>query len=80
VAGEPPYDVLITRGHVIDGTGTPARRADVAVRNGRIVRVTARIMGSARDTINATGLIVAPGFIDPHAHISAIAEQPDAEK
>jgi len=79
MATEPPYDVLITRGRVIDGTGTPARRADVAFKSGRIVRVAARIAGAARDTINATGLIIAPGFIDPHAHISAIAEQPDAQ-
>jgi len=63
-------DVLITNGTLYDGSGTPGRRADVALRADRIVFVgdakSARI--TAARTIDATGLIVAPGFIDPHTH------------
>src|SRR2546425_157202 len=64
------YDVLIENGAVIDGTGAPARRADVAIAGGKIVEVGA-ISGSARRTIDADGLVVAPGFIDPHTHYDA---------
>ena len=63
-------DILIRGGSVVDGTGTPARPADVGVRGDRIVFVgnaaTSRVTGSR--TIEAKGLIVAPGFIDPHTH------------
>ena len=63
-------DVLIHGGTVVDGTGAPARRADVAVRGDRIVFVgDAKVAGiHATRTINAHGLVVAPGFIDPHTH------------
>src|SRR4051812_22035697 len=62
--------VLIHGGMVIDGTGTAARRADVGIRDDRIVFVgdadRAGIRGAR--TIEAAGLIVSPGFIDPHTH------------
>jgi N-acyl-D-amino-acid deacylase len=63
-------DVLITNGTLYDGSGTPGRRADVALRADRIVFVgDAKGAGiTAARTIDATGLIVAPGFIDPHTH------------
>ncbi len=75
----PPYDVVIRHGLVIDGTGAHARIADVAIRGNRIARIAPRIDESARDVIDATGLVVSPGFIEPHAHISDIADHPDAE-
>ena len=59
----PPYDVVIRGGRVLDGAGNPWIRADVAIRDGRIVRV-GRIEGAARREIDADGLYVAPGFID----------------
>lgn len=64
-------DVLLVGGRVIDGTGTPARIADVGMRGDRIVFVgTAATDGRvARRTLNVAGLVVAPGFIDPHAHV-----------
>ncbi len=60
---------------MIDGTGSPARDADIGVRNGRIVAV-GRITDTAKATIDATGLVVAPGFIDVHTHVDEIATQP----
>ncbi len=61
------YDLLITGGTVIDGTGASSRRADVAVRDGLIVAV-GDCPGTATRTIDATGAIVTPGFVDIHCH------------
>ncbi len=62
------FDLLIRGGTVVDGTGAPARVADVAVTNGRIVQVAATIVGEAAEEIDATGKLVTPGFIDIHTH------------
>ena len=66
-------DVLITGGSVIDGTGAPARAADVAVRDGRIVAIAepGTTTEDAATTIDATGLLVTPGIVDPHTHYDA---------
>ncbi len=76
------YDVVIRGGTVIDGSGTPGFRADVGIRGDRIVRVDRNgIAGdSAAMVIDAEDLVVAPGFIDNHAHIqTTIHEHPFAE-
>jgi N-acyl-D-aspartate/D-glutamate deacylase len=62
------FDLLIRGGTVVDGTGAPARVADVAVTNGRIVKVASTIVGEAAEEIDATGKLVTPGFIDIHTH------------
>jgi N-acyl-D-aspartate/D-glutamate deacylase len=63
------FDVVIRGGTVIDGTGAPARTADVAVTDGRIVAVDdAGSLGSATREINADGALVTPGFVDVHTH------------
>lgn len=77
-----PYDLLIRGGIVVDGSGEPRFRADVAIRGDRIVRVERSGIPTeqAATVINAEGLIVAPGFIDNHAHIATtIHEYPLAE-
>ncbi|MBI2460711.1 MAG: amidohydrolase family protein [Candidatus Rokubacteria bacterium] len=62
------FDVLIRGGTVVDGTGAPARPADVAVEGGRVVAVEPRLAAEGRRTLEADGLLVAPGFIDIHTH------------
>ena len=61
------FDLVIRNGTVIDGSGAPRRVADVAVQDGRIAAVEARL-GPARREIDAAGLLVTPGFVDIHTH------------
>lgn len=77
----PPYDLLIRGGTVVDGTGRARYRADVAVQGDRIARVSTTPIDptGARRVIDATGRIVAPGFIDLHAHIDPLLRLPAAE-
>ena len=78
-APAPPYDLLITNARVVDGSGNPWFRADVAIKNGRIARVGRLTTASATNTIDARGQILAPGFIDVHAHVESIFNNPAAE-
>ena len=73
------YDIVIKNGRVIDGTGNPWQYADVAIQNGQIVKVGNLPGAEAKRVIDATGLVVAPGFIDVHAHVEgSLDEQPNA--
>ena len=62
------FDILIKHGTVVDGTGAPGIAADVGIRNGRIVAVAPGLKEEAGREIDASGHIVAPGFIDVHTH------------
>jgi N-acyl-D-amino-acid deacylase len=76
---EPTFDLLIAGGRVVDGSGNPWFLADVAVRDGRVAAIGR--LGSARAArvIDATGMVVAPGFIDAHGHVErSLEERPDA--
>jgi N-acyl-D-amino-acid deacylase len=64
------YDLVIRNGRVVDGTGFASYRADVAVQQGRIVRI-GRVRERGREDIDAEGHVVTPGFIDGHTHMDA---------
>ena len=66
----PCTDILITGGDVIDGTGSAPRRADVGIQGDRIVAI-GDLDEAAAETIDATGKVVAPGFVDVHTHFDA---------
>jgi len=66
----PTHDLVIRGGLLVDGTGAPARRGDVAVQGGRLAEVGA-VAGRGKREMEADGLVVAPGFIDPHTHYDA---------
>ena len=77
---EEPFDLLIRGGRVIDGTGNPWVRADVAVRGDRIARIGHLPDATADRVIDAEGLVVAPGFVDPHTHaVRGIFDVPTAD-
>ena len=62
------YDILIQNGHIIDGTGSPAMKAQVAIQDGKIVKIARKIDGEAKTVIDAAGKVITPGFIDSHSH------------
>src|ERR1700732_4596738 len=64
------YDIIIKGGTIVDGTGAPRFDADLALANGSIAEI-GRISEGATETIDARGLAVAPGFVDPHTHYAA---------
>jgi N-acyl-D-aspartate/D-glutamate deacylase len=64
----PQYDLLIKGGRIIDGSGSPWYEGEVAVKNGKIAAVGRLVNPTSRRVIDATGLVVAPGFIDLHTH------------
>lgn len=74
------FDLLIVGGQVLDGTGRPAQRLDVAIRGDRIVAMAPSLSTArAARVVRAAGRIVAPGFIDLHAHLEPLLQLPLAE-
>ena len=64
-------DIVIRNARIVDGSGLPAFRGDVAIAGGRLVQVGGHVAGSGRQEVDAAGRVVAPGFIDPHTHFDA---------
>ncbi|CAN5367713.1 amidohydrolase family protein [soil metagenome] len=75
----PQYDLVITNARIVDGTGNPWFRGSIAIKDGRVTRVGWFDASEAKETIDAKNNIVAPGFIDVHAHSESVFEQPNAE-
>ena len=74
------FDLVIKSGKVVDGTGNPWYRADIGIIGDKIVEI-GRLTGDAEATINAEGLVVAPGFIDTHSHSDLILiSEPEAKQ
>ena len=74
------YDLIIRGGKVVDGSGNPWYHADIAIKNDRIAEIGQLSNNEAKHVIDAHGLVVAPGFIDPHTHaLRGIFEVPNAE-
>src|SRR6266480_2149869 len=72
-------DILIRNGKIIDGTGNNWFYGDVAVKGGKIIGIGRQLNFTAQKTIDATGLIIAPGFIDVHTHLEGDeAKDPNA--
>ena len=61
------YDLIIKNGKVIDGTGSPYFRSDIAIKDGKIAKIS-KNLNDAKEIIDAKGLTVTPGFIDSHSH------------
>ena len=64
------YDLVIKNGTVVDGTGAKRHQADVAIANGKVAEI-GKVTEGGKRTIDAHGLVVAPGFVDPHTHYDA---------
>ncbi len=73
------YDLLITNARIVDGSGNPWYRADIAIKHGRIAGVGRFSRAQSAKTIDAANQIVAPGFIDVHTHVESIFSSPAAE-
>ena len=67
----PEYDLVIRGGTIVDGTAIPRFKADLAVKDGRVIRISGRIASGGGKEIDASGCMVAPGAIDLHTHYDA---------
>ena len=61
-------DILVKDGLIVDGTGNPAYKMDIGIKNGKIVAIKENIDKDCKKVINASGLVISPGFIDVHSH------------
>ena len=66
------YDIIIKNGKIIDGAGNPWYHGDVGIKDGKIAKISTKIVDDANKVIDANGLVVCPGFIDVHSHTDYI--------
>lgn len=79
-SSQPSYDLVIEHGSLVDGSGAPAREADVGIVDGKIAAIGDLASAGAARRIDASGLVVAPGFIDMHNHSDlTVIDEPNAE-
>ncbi|MDA0205942.1 MAG: D-aminoacylase [Acidobacteria bacterium] len=79
-SSQPSYDLIIEHGSLVDGSGAPAREADVGILDGKIAAIGDLAAAGAERRIDASGLVVAPGFIDMHNHSDlTVIDEPNAE-
>ena len=64
------FDLVIKNGRIVDGSGLPAYLGDIAINDGRICKI-GKVDGEAKQSVEAAGKVIAPGFIDPHTHFDA---------
>lgn len=64
------FDLIIKNGRIVDGSGLPAFLGDIAINDGRICKM-GKVEGEAKQSVDAAGKVIAPGFIDPHTHFDA---------
>jgi N-acyl-D-amino-acid deacylase len=75
---EPKFDIVLRHGRVVDGTGNPAIHADLAIKDRKIAAI-GKFTAKGKQEFDATGLVIAPGFIDVHTHAEDIDDQPLGE-
>lgn len=73
-------DLIISNGTIVDGTGRPSYKADIAISEGKIAAISENMKLEAKETIDASGLIVTPGFIDVHSHNDLVPFMGDSLK
>ena len=73
------YDLIIINGTILDGTGSDSFQADIGILDERIVEIGDLKNAEAKTIIDASGMVVSPGFIDMHTHLEPIMEMPDAK-
>jgi dihydroorotase/N-acyl-D-amino-acid deacylase len=79
-SAQAPYDLVLRNGRVVDGTGSPWYRSDVAIRDGLIAAIGPSLAGPAHREIDVAGQVIAPGFVDVHSHGSGgLFEVPTAD-
>jgi len=69
------YDLILKNGRVVDGSGNPWYKANIGVKNGKILTISRKYLEKAERLIDVEGLVVAPGFINPHGHIGRLLHE-----
>ncbi|MFD1413381.1 N-acyl-D-amino-acid deacylase family protein [Oceanobacillus jeddahense] len=74
------FDLIIKNGQLFDGTGNPATKLDIGIKNGKIAKINKLDHSNAKNVIDAQGLAISPGFIDTHSHSDLLCTDPETHK